>query len=268
MKDIKKICILHSISYLQFYSSTELTEDPPELVRAIGAIGVVTNRGHRGTKLNRTPRNCSSQIGLWLDCFTGWQTGQSFWVHDFQWQFFCLHKAQWGTGHDFSDFEMGYDSLFFFLVVKEQMLSKSTGHSYEFINGLDFVLFQRLANWAVNSSAVLPVTNYLPRWGAMRHWTWFSRLTWRHMSEHIFHCTTMGQRALRKKKRGKKLHFCCAFFFNNRQFITHDDENSAILFPPKYQFAILFCGVCNYFLRPPKNVFSICSSHKMKYKCL
>ena len=52
---------------------------------------------------------------------------------------------------------------FFFLVFKEQRLSKSTGHSYEFINGLDFVLFQRLANWTVNSSAVLPVTNYLPR---------------------------------------------------------------------------------------------------------
>ena len=164
----------------------------------------------------------------------------------------------------FQIYVMGYNSLF--LVFKGQRLPKSTGHNYEFLNGLDFRPFQRLANWAINSSTFLPVTNYLPRWGTMRNWTWFSRLTWRHMSEHILHCTTMGQRALRKKKRGKNYIFVVPFF-NNRQFITHD-ENSAILFPPKYQFAILFCGVCNYFLRPPKNVFSIYSSHKMKYKCL
>ena len=47
----------------------------------------------------------------------------------------------------------------------------ATGHSYEFLDGLDFRLFQRLANWAVNLTAVLPVMKYLPRRGTMRHWT-------------------------------------------------------------------------------------------------
>ena len=59
----------------------------------------------------------------------------------------------------FQIYVMGYDS---FLFSKEQRLPKSTGHSYEFLNSLDFRLFQRLANWAVNSSAGLPVTNYSP----------------------------------------------------------------------------------------------------------
>ena len=56
------------------------------------------------------------------------------------------------------------------------------------------------------------------------------------MSEHILHCTTLGQRALRKKM-GKKYIFVVLFL------IVDDDENSAVLFPAKYQFAILFCGV-------------------------
>ena len=71
---------------------------------------------------------------------------------------------------NFQIYGMAWDMiLYFFLVFKEQRLSKSTGHSYEFLNSLDFILFQRLANWAVNSSAGLPVTDYLPRRGAMTH---------------------------------------------------------------------------------------------------
>ena len=71
---------------------------------------------------------------------------------------------------NFQIYGMTWDMiLYFFLVFKEQRLQKSTGHSYEFLNSLDFILFQRLANWAVNSSAILPVTNYLPRGGAMKH---------------------------------------------------------------------------------------------------
>ena len=48
-----------------------------------------------------------------------------------------------------------------------------------------------------------------------------------------------GAKGTKKKKRGKNYIFVVPFF-NNRQFITHDGENSAIFFPPKYQFAILF----------------------------
>ena len=73
---------------------------------------------------------------------------------------------------NFQIYGMTWDMiLYFFLVFKEQRLSKSTGHSYEFLNSLDFILFQRLANWAVHSSAVPPVINDLPRRGAMRHTT-------------------------------------------------------------------------------------------------
>ena len=58
IKDVKKISILHSTSYLLVYSSAELTEDPPESVGGTGVVGYVL----RGIKLNRTPRNCCSQI--------------------------------------------------------------------------------------------------------------------------------------------------------------------------------------------------------------
>ena len=101
---------------------------------------------------------------------------------------------------------MGYD---FFLVFKGQRLQKSTAHSYEILNALDFRLFQRLANYAIKSSAVLPVMNYLPRRGTMRNWTWFSRLTWFQMNEHILHCTTMGQRTLKGKN---IIHYWFAFY--------------------------------------------------------
>ena len=64
---------------------------------------------------------------------------------------------------NFQIYGMAWDMiLYFFLVFKEQRLQKSTGHSYEFLNGLDFRLSQRLANWAIILSAVLPVIKNLP----------------------------------------------------------------------------------------------------------
>ena len=44
-------------------------------------------------------------------------------------------------------------------------------------------LFQRLANWAITPSTLLPVTNYSPWWRTMRYWTWSSRLAWYHMNK-------------------------------------------------------------------------------------
>ena len=58
-------------------------------------------------------------------------------------------------------------------------------------------LFQRLANWAIISSTLLPVTNYLPWWRTMRYLTWSSRLAWYQMNEYILHCTAIWQRTLR-----------------------------------------------------------------------
>ena len=52
-------------------------------------------------------------------------------------------------------------------------------------------LFQRLANWAIISIALLPVTNYLPWWRTMIYWTWTSRLAWYHMNEYILYRTAM-----------------------------------------------------------------------------
>ena len=61
-------------------------------------------------------------------------------------------------------------------------------------------LFQRLANWAIISIALLPVTNYLPWWRTMIYWTWTSRLAWYHMNEYILYRTAMWQRTLKWNK--------------------------------------------------------------------
>ena len=67
VQDIKKICILHSISYLIslfFYRA-----DGGSARTSKSRTNHSGSRGRKGTNINRTPRNYSSQIGQWLDCF-------------------------------------------------------------------------------------------------------------------------------------------------------------------------------------------------------
>ena len=59
-------------------------------------------------------------------------------------------------------------------------------------------MFHMVANLAIILRASLPMTNYLPWRGTMRHWTSFEFgwcLAWWHMHEHILHCIAMVPKA-------------------------------------------------------------------------
>ena len=170
--------------------------------------------------------------------------------------YLCLDKVQWGTGHEISDLCDGIQFSFFSFqrtkVTKKywpqlwvpqwswfQTVSKAgkLGNQFEYISSSDKLFASMRNNEELDMIFQTDMTSY----------------EWAHFSLY-----DNGAKGTKKKKSGKNYIFV-VLFFNNRQFITHDDENSAILFPPKYQFAILFCSVCDYFSRPPKNVFSIYS---------
>ena len=87
-----------------------------------------------------------------------------------------------------------------------------------FLQFVRFNLSYRRTNMAIILLAVFPVTNYLPRWGAMRRWTWFSRHTWCHMNEHILRCLAMGQRAL-GEKRENHVTFLISFSIKDGSFV-------------------------------------------------